>query len=1337
MTERVNELLRPYGEGPPDPAGVADRVHELLERLARLGVTGAEPPSRPEWTGTVSGPRLRATLDALTASGVDLSGEELLDALWLAGRMPTGADAPLARATGIAPAPAAPRPAAEEPGDAVSGQAQLPPLPPQFQPTVRPGAPQQHQPRPASPAADAPATDPRARITPAPTPLYGAARSQPPGRSPDRQRHQPLPARPVRTPGTKALGARQLQLGRALRPLKHRVPDRARWELDEDATAESSAESGLTDAVLRPARARWLDLALLVDDGASMLLWQRLATEVRLLVERSGAFRTVRVHGLDTRGPDAPLLGHRPYTPGTAVLPPSTVTDPSGHTLILVVSDGVGAAWRDGRMREWLKQWGRYGPTAVLHALPGHLWDGSGIRAERWRVTTRRRGAPNVTWDVADPVLPPEVAPFDGMPVPVLAPEPEAVGAWAALVASPGASAVLPLLAQHPGPASDPAPVPASTPVAAAAGEPSRDRDAAGRSVLRFRDAASPEAYRLAAHLAAVAPLSVPVMRLVQGALGDDVTTGHLAEVFLGGLMRRTASESAELPPHHRSYDFTDGARAILLSTAPAPELLRTSRRVTERLSELVGRSPDFPAWLAHPAGTERVDADALPFGWVDDRLLRRLGVSTAPARTEPAPEYVGAPHSEWLPLSSYDLQRVGPWGLFARHLTADGASGVFLGRDGEGRTATIRVAPPGTPQQLILRGEADVLRHLNGRGAPRILGVDAEGAPPWLATEPAMAGSPAAPAPHLVDYTRQFGRLERTEFARLGHQVASTLALAHAAGLTHGRLIPERVLMTPHGAVLAGWGGHGSPLGATQDLHALGETLLGAAGEDVPTALMDLLRRCVRGLPHNKPSAAEVADGFGEFVTGIRVAAPARGPLTDLVARIGYDETGAEVLLDLAEAGQHGGITGPADESAALLESVVDGLVRRYAPQDLQIYLASDDVLAAVPPGATAGVPHIVRGPGGDRWPEALLPELRRRQGLAQEAPWSRRASDPVLVVFCSGLQTLSPHGVEWADALSGELGVHVLALGRPLTMAEGEYTVSYRTYRIRLASGSDLSTFHHRGSPPSGTLFHRDHRPTHPLGGGSPFPPDPPPPIPSSERLALARQFRAAVDRGRAGHLADAHAALDSVIGEQAQLLGQDDPDTLASVYELGFVLLGLGRTDEAYNVFDVAATSRDRALGPHHTDSLLAHQQRAFVRGLQGRHLEAEEIYRGLLTAWEKSPGALHPHTLLCRHNLAATLINLGRHEKAAAEARTAYAGRALTLGPDHPDTLSSGHELAVALAKLPSRSAFRAVAEEVYEARLRTLGAHHADTLATKALLDPPSPSPSKRAPLNKG
>ncbi|MET8747997.1 SAV_2336 N-terminal domain-related protein, partial [Streptomyces sp. NPDC004728] len=447
-----------------------------------------------------------------------------------------------------------------------------------------------------------------------------------------RPAHSDQAAMAVRTPGMKALEGAELRLGRALRPLKQLRPDLLRTELDVNATVSAMAETGLPEAVLRPAQTRWLDLTVLVDDGVSMLLWQRLAGELRGLMERCGAFRHVRVHGLDSRSPNGPRLSDRPYGKPDGTLPMSTVLDPSGNTLLLVVSDGVGRAWRDGAMHQALLRAASAGPTAVVHALPRRLWAGSGIDAVKWKVTTRRRGAANRSWHIEDPVLPPDLAPYDGVPVPVLAMDGSSLGTWAQLIGSPGETAVLPLLSW---------PVSPTTTAGEQGFSWQNTVGDAEEAVLRFRDVASPGAYRLAAHLAAVAPLPVPVMRLVQHAVVPAVDTSHLAEVFLGGLMHGVAV--SEDFPHQKIFDFMEETRSVLLGTVPPADLVRTTREVSAHLAELAGSSAGFPAWLPHPEGRERVSSGTRgPFGWLDDTLKRRLGAS--PSETpdaEPNPPHL------------------------------------------------------------------------------------------------------------------------------------------------------------------------------------------------------------------------------------------------------------------------------------------------------------------------------------------------------------------------------------------------------------------------------------------------------------------------------------------------------------------------------------------------------------------------------------------------------------------------------------------------------------------------------------------------------------------------
>ncbi|WP_374229496.1 hypothetical protein [Streptomyces sp. NEAU-YJ-81] len=82
--------------------------------------------------------------------------------------------------------------------------------------------------------------------------------------------------------------------------------------------------------------------------------------------------------------------------------------------------------------------------------------------------------------------------------------------------------------------------------------------------VFRFRAAASPNAFRLASRLAA-APLNIHVMEFVQGIHQPEGSPGDLAEVLLGGLLRKVGTADP-LDETGIGYEFHDGVREVLLS---------------------------------------------------------------------------------------------------------------------------------------------------------------------------------------------------------------------------------------------------------------------------------------------------------------------------------------------------------------------------------------------------------------------------------------------------------------------------------------------------------------------------------------------------------------------------------------------------------------------------------------------------------------------------------------------------------------------------------------------------------------------------------------------------
>ncbi|WBP85393.1 SAV_2336 N-terminal domain-related protein [Kitasatospora cathayae] len=547
---------------------------------------------------------LRQALAALVApAGEQPQPQDLADVLWiseLAGLAPLPDSSP-ERPTNPPPAP---RPPSTPEHDAAP--------PPDRTWQNRPGEPEPPAPMPPQP-------DPKVELHPRCAPA-GTERPGPVARGAEVVQV----TRPTALPGA-------LAIARALRPLRRPLTQHPggfrRLHLDEEATATATAETGVLLPVWHRARPRYA-VDLLIDTGATMAVWHDLAGELATLLERHGAFEEVRTWSLDTDRDTPHLTPFRRRR--TAVPPPAApdrnwsgpLADPHRRRILLVLTDGVGPAWYGDELVPYLARAASTGPAAALQVLPRRLWHRTALRTApvEGRAATHGRPAPVLRTGTALPGIPRGQAGAAARAavrwLPVLEIDADWLAPWADLTAGRTAGWT-PLLAA---PLSG---VPRPQRPRARASAP---RTAADR-VAAFRAGSSPAAYRLACHLAA-APLSLPVMRLVQRATVPESGQRELAELFLSGLIEVRAKA---VDPDEVVYDFVDGVREELLGELTRTESVRVLDQVLAKVSGRVaatfGGTLDFRA-LAASAGEARhqLPERSRPFAEVAATVLAGAG---------------------------------------------------------------------------------------------------------------------------------------------------------------------------------------------------------------------------------------------------------------------------------------------------------------------------------------------------------------------------------------------------------------------------------------------------------------------------------------------------------------------------------------------------------------------------------------------------------------------------------------------------------------------------------------------------------------------------------------
>jgi serine/threonine protein kinase len=183
------------------------------------------------------------------------------------------------------------------------------------------------------------------------------------------------------------------------------------------------------------------------------------------------------------------------------------------------------------------------------------------------------------------------------------------------------------------------------------------------------------------------------------------------------------------------------------------------------------------------------------------------------------------------------------------------------------------------------------------------------------------------------------------------------------------------------------------------------------------------------------------------------------------------------------------------------------------------------------------------------------------------------------------------------------------------------------------------------------------------------------------------------------------------------RSQVLGGNDPGTLQSEADLGWLLYHDGHDAEGEKLLRDVLGRRRRVLGSSHLDTAQAAGHLAAILDDEGRYPEAEKLEQESVAISRQALGEENPRTLIAWSNLGGTLVKEGRYPEAKAILERTLQSERRVMGPDHPATMSTMSILASCLVLSNEIGPAQAMLRETRDAQRRVLGPDHPDTATT--------------------
>jgi serine/threonine protein kinase/tetratricopeptide (TPR) repeat protein len=205
------------------------------------------------------------------------------------------------------------------------------------------------------------------------------------------------------------------------------------------------------------------------------------------------------------------------------------------------------------------------------------------------------------------------------------------------------------------------------------------------------------------------------------------------------------------------------------------------------------------------------------------------------------------------------------------------------------------------------------------------------------------------------------------------------------------------------------------------------------------------------------------------------------------------------------------------------------------------------------------------------------------------------------------------------------------------------------------------------------------------------------------------------------REGKYVEAEKMERQALDGERRVLGPEDPLTIETMANMAFIVQGPGHFEEGEKLARETIDVATRRLGPESAPVLRSMSNLGAALWNQGRYAETEQEFRQLIDADRRVSGPDHPDTLKAMSVLALAIQSQGRLAEAEQMYREVLAAQQRVLGPDHPSTVGTMFNLAGLLSEEGHQADAEKLARETLAIQLRVLGPENPYTLMNKSNL----------------